>query len=76
MFKCMPLVYALGNTCEMQRSACMTDKNINMAYRGACSSDVTTTPKCAEFCFEMWSPVCGSDGKTYGMCLFNNRSVS
>merc|ERR1719391_563155 len=52
-----------GNECELKEEARLNQPNLTIAHEGECRRK---EPPVRVQCIDLWEPVCGSDGKTYG----------
>jgi hypothetical protein len=53
----------------MKQTACLARTNTEVVNDGACGiqpARAVLDKACTDFCPEVFEPICGSDGKTYG----------
>jgi hypothetical protein len=50
----------------MKQTACLARTNTEVVKNGPCGSEPVVDKACTNLCPEVFQPICGSDGKTYG----------
>jgi len=59
--------HTYGNSCELESTACLKRSNVAVAHQGECVKVAAAVPnQCNQACQMNWTPLCGTDGVTYG----------
>ena len=55
-----------GSGCAFTRAVCLSGGTLTRASNSLTCKSIGKRQRCNPYCPEIWSPLCGSDGKTYG----------
>jgi hypothetical protein len=62
--------HTYGNNCQLQSTACLKRSSVTVAHQGECvkvaAADIPSNHNCNLACQMNWTPLCGTDGVTYG----------